>query len=293
MSDILILGTVAFDSLETPFGKVEKALEPLMKKFTVVFESQRTLTLEKSNHLLEEKSKEFEELVNAKISELKKLNALSIEYFKKLDSQKQFVQSMLDAVDEKISSIQIEKDSTFSQMNSDFSELKSGFESFMEESEKKRQELNDRINKSLHLETEIVEGLLNDAKNKIDSIALQSTKDLEKIINQKIEKKARELDELRKQIDIETIKNTMEDLEVFRRQFVANVEKSIDSFEKAKKDLATYIEKREQVFEKKAALVDEKIKELDEFEKKIAQEIGIMIEKLVEKTSSRQKPAKK
>lgn len=302
--------------------KIEKALLGEMKKITSVFESQRVLTLEKSNALLEEKSKEFDELVNSRISEMKKLNVLSEEYFRRLESQKKFIESVLQTVDEKISTVEELKKRLLEDFGSQIAKLRSDVESFLKDSDKKRVELNERINMSLHLETQIVEGLMHDAQNKIDNLALSKTSELEKTIEAKleqkksaleevflrekdklqksfsstkssVEKKLSELEKLEGEIDVDAIRTTMEDLDVFRKQFVANVEKSIDSLEKSKKDFAQLVEKRESLIEKKMELIDAKIKELTVFEQRFAEEMGIAIEKLSEKQPADQSKSPK
>ncbi|GEM_PF-1740077 len=293
-------------------AKIAKAVEKQEKKFSAVFESQRVLTAEKTNQALDKKQKEFTEIVGSKIKELKSLNALGQEYFTKLESQKKFNESLLAIVDEKAKELSKAKSQIISEFNSEIMKVRSQFEDFLKDSENKRTELNERINRSLRLETEIVEGLLNDAKNKIDNLAISKTAELEKMIESKISSKTKDiqslLDEtgkkmqksfdaskvavdksvkefldLQKEIDVDKIHATMEELTAYRKQFVSTIDKSVESFEKAKKELADLITKRESMVEKKVALIDVKMKELDEFEKGFAEEMGVAVEKLVKK----------
>ena len=306
--------------------KAQAAFEKESKKLSSVFESQRVLAAEKANSALDQKKKEFESLVDAKIAELKKLNSLSDEYLKKLDSQSKFNQALIEEIDSKVSGFEELKSRFLSEFNRTLADYSSKVEVFIKQSEDKRNELNQRINRSLNLETKIVEGLLTDAQNKIDNLAISKAAELEGVINSRISEKSQSLEAVfsgeqkkmnrffldtkkeveevvkkieqkERQIDVERVKATMEELEVFRKQFVSNIKKMSESFEKAKKELSELIETREEIIEKKVKLIDAKMEELSAFEKGFAEEMGIAIETLVAKKNhsaqSTSKPEKK
>lgn len=292
--------------------KAEAAYEKEVKKLSSVFESQRVLALEKSTSVLDQKKKDFESLIDAKISELKKLNSMSEEYLKKLESQSKFNQSLIEEIDSKVSGLEELKGRFLKDFNKTLAEYSSKIEKFLKEAEDKRNELNQRINRSLNLETKIVEGLLTDAQNKIDNLAISKATELEGVINSKISAKSqgleaifdqeqkktnkffldtkkeveevvKKIEQKEKQIDVDRIKATMEELEAFRKQFVSTTKKMGDSFEKAKKELSELIETREQMIEKKVKLIDAKMEELTQFEKGFAEQMGLTIETLVAK----------
>lgn len=295
--------------------KAEAAFEKEVKKLSTVFESQRVLALEKANTVLDQKKKEFESLVDTKIVDLKKLNSMSEEFLKKLDSQSKFNQALIEEIDSKVSGLEELKSRFLKDFNKTLADYSSKVEGFMKQSEDKRNELNQRINRSLNLETKIVEGLMTDAQNKIDNLAISKATELEGVINSKISAKSQSLEAIfyqeqkkmnkffldtkkeveevvkkieqkEKQIDVERVKATMEELEAFRKQFVSNIKRMSDSFEKAKNELSELIETREQIIEKKVKLIDAKMEELSAFEKGFAEEMGIAIETLVAKKNS-------
>ncbi|MDO8634146.1 MAG: hypothetical protein Q7K34_02530 [archaeon] len=295
--------------------KAGSAFEKESKKLSTVFESQRVLALEKANTALDQKKKEFESLVDAKIAEMKKLNSLSEEYLKKLDSQSKFNQALIEEIDSKVSGLEDMKSRFLKDFNLVLADSSSKVGGFIKQSEDKRNELNQRINRSLNLETKIVEGLLTDAQNKIDNLAITKAAELEGVINSKISAKSqlleaifdqeqkkmnrffldtkkeaeevvKKIEQKEKQIDVERIKATMEELDAFRKQFVSNIKKMSDSFEKAKKELSDLIETREELIGKKVKLIDAKMEELSAFEKGFAEEMGIAIETLVAKKNS-------
>lgn len=292
--------------------KAQAAFEKESKKLSSVFESQRVLAAEKANSALDQKKKEFESLVDGKIAELKKINSLSDEYLKKLDSQSKFNQALIEEIDSKVSGLEELKSRFLSEFNRTLADYSSKVEVFLKQSEDKRNELNQRINRSLNLETKIVEGLLTDAQNKIDNLAISKAAELEGVINSRISEKSQSLEAVfsgeqkkmnrffldtkkeveevvkkieqkERQIDVERVKATMEELEAFRKQFVSNIKKMSESFEKAKKELSELIETREEIIEKKVKLIDAKMEELSAFEKGFAEEMGIAIETLVAK----------
>ena len=282
--------------------KAEAAFEKESKKLSSVMDSQRVLMIEKANLSLDQKAKVFEQTVDTKIKELKNLNSLSEDYLKRLESSKKFNESLLETMDQRSSELVKTKTLLVGQFESELSKTKKGVEDFLRQAEAKRNELNDRINRSLNLETEIVEGLLNDAKNKIDKLSLSKMAELEKMVDVKVgssfqsiqgvfaEKERslersvnvlkasaqKELDELallKKDIDVETVKSTIEELNAYRKQFVSTIAKSVESFEAAKNELSGLVEKWGSLIDKKVELVDEKVRELELLERSLSEKM--------------------
>jgi hypothetical protein len=82
--------------------------------------------------------------------------------------------------------------------------------------------------------------------------------------------------EKRFQKDSEALNQKMQDFNLFKEQFIAIVEKNTNSFNKSIKEFNGQKQKTNE-------LIDAKIKELENFEKKFAEEMGLMIEDIAKK----------
>ena len=110
-------------------------------------------------------------------------------------------------------------------------------------------------------------------------------------LTKKAQKQVDDINKLKKQVDLDTIKATMEGLDLFKQQFINTVQKNVQEFNKAKTELAELIQKREAMVDEHIKAVDMKLEELDKFEKRFAEEMGLSIDTLTEKRSA--KKAKK
>ncbi|MFH1224619.1 MAG: hypothetical protein V1676_02330 [Candidatus Diapherotrites archaeon] len=98
-----------------------------------------------------------------------------------------------------------------------------------------------------------------------------------------IKAKAEDMDELVKELDVDKIMASMEEFRAFRQQFVNVIKKNVDGFNAAKKELTAELERRQKTFDAHIAQIDGKLKELDDFERNFAKEMGIALDKLTER----------
>ncbi|MEK6941607.1 MAG: hypothetical protein AABW85_02015, partial [archaeon] len=196
---------------------------------------------------LEKKSGEVADLIDQKILQLNKSNDLGKEWFSKLDSQRKESEKILLEMNSRLEEISKLKSRIGQDIDFEFEKYKQKVEKFLSESEDKRKETVQRINRSLELEAKIVEGLMNDAKQKIDSLALKKSLELEQSLIARFDAQKAELDKKIKELE--------------------DVKQKVDSFI-AKKSSA--IEKDLSVrFDAQKAEMDMKINKLEELEGKI------------------------
>ncbi len=227
--------------------KIEKGLAKEIAKIDAVFEGQRTLGAQRINEALEKKSGEVADLIDQKILQLNKSNDLGKEWFSKLDSQRKESEKILLEMNSRLEEISKLKSRIGQDIDFEFEKYKQKVEKFLSESEDKRKETVQRINRSLELEAKIVEGLMNDAKQKIDSLALKKSLELEQSLIARFDAQKAELDKKIKELE--------------------DVKQKVDSFI-AKKSSA--IEKDLSVrFDAQKAEMDMKINKLEELEGKI------------------------
>lgn len=98
--------------------------------------------------------------------------------------------------------------------------------------------------------------------------------------NKTIKGGAKEIENIKKTIDLEKIEATMEALEVFKQQFIKTVEKNVKDFNRVKREVTSTLEMREKAIDEHIKAIDAKMAELDAFERNFAKEMGLAIDKL-------------
>ncbi|MBI2598389.1 MAG: hypothetical protein HYW50_04285 [Candidatus Diapherotrites archaeon] len=267
--------------------KIQKKLLKETIKINSLFESQRKLGAETIKEAIDKRIREVEELIDQKIAKLNKSSELSDSWLKKLEVQRKENDRSLQELNSKIEEISKLKGRIVADANSELAELKANVEEFLDGADATRKETIQRINRSLELESKIVEGLMNEAKQKVDSLALQKSSDIEQRIQlsfeaqkKDLDKKIVELEELGKRINVEEIRKTMDEVDVFKKQFEAQIKKNVETFNSAKKELTDLIQQREALIDKQLEILKLKIKEFESFEREFAEQIGMKIDEL-------------
>ena len=153
-----------------------------------------------------------------------------------------------------------------------------------------------KINEMKSLEARLSE----DSKKQIEQLFYSFMPKLEKDLKQKlnevdaaVEKRTKEIDVLKKQVDVETIKSTMEEFELFKKQFVETVRKNIAEFNEAKKGINELMQQREKALDGAIKQIDAKIKEMNDFERKFAEEMGLLIGEAAEQQTEKTEKKKR
>ncbi|MDO8647232.1 MAG: hypothetical protein Q7R70_02345 [Candidatus Diapherotrites archaeon] len=328
-------------------NKVSGAVEKETGKIKAFFDAQRDLNNSRMSSLVSEKTEEFSETINAKLSELRQINNSVQDATSRLEAKQQVNSELYTNVNDKLADLEKTKSRLISSMNAELIMSKSKVEAFVQEAQKKLTDLDLRVTRTLELENKIAEGLMKDAENKISAIVDQKTYGIDKKISDKItelnsiqervdprkieerlailvqdataqvqesvsrkvaplalevEEKINDLSNIQSRVDprmmesrimelekrfqkdADTINQRMEEFNLFKEQFIAVIEKNTQSFNKAIKE---FNEDRQ----KQTVAIDAKIKELENFERKFAEEMGLMVEELYSKDKEKTKAA--
>ncbi len=344
-------------------SKIDSRLDAAIKRVNILFESQKTLILSKTDSELNRKTMEITSLINSKINELKALNSEAKESFEKFQNMNTSIETSMQLIDSKVKELDEIRSQLISEMNSELIQSKSKIEAQLTELNQRRKEIDSRIKRTLDLEQKLVEGLMDDAKHKIDAIveerekqslalieskikeinALEKKfnpdelnqrmnelkkislelenkaksnevfrqfknemqlwtekqankffKDIQKQVDaqiknsiketeQDLKEKSKQITNLIKEIDLDKINATKEELEIFQKQFINVIQQNMREFNKSKKELTEHLLKQEKSMNERIKLIDDKINELNKFEENFAKEMGLTLEKLVKK----------
>ena len=273
----------------------------------VVFDSQRTLLAEKIDSKLDEKEQEFSNLIDAKIKELKDVSKQTKADVATLQLEKQRFKEVLAEVNAGLADLDKTKRSLLTELNSELIKLKSNSQEYITETEQRLKEIDARVGKTLEMESQVAEGLVREAEQKIAGmteeksealiagirIELDKMMDARRNLETAIEKRLTELDELRdamkRDYDPEKFKDTMHEMDTFKKQFIRVIEQNVDKFNDSIQNLNEKGQEIEKQTNSRIRRIDRKLKELDNFERNFASEMGIALEKLVEKKAKRRK----
>ncbi|GEM_PF-4703706 len=98
--------------------------------------------------------------------------------------------------------------------------------------------------------------------------------------NKAIAGKKKEIDELKGEVDIEKYNATLDALGEFKEQFLATVKKSIQDYNKSKKELAESIIERDKAINEYLKKIDAKMQELSDFQKSFSKDVADLLGKI-------------
>ncbi|MEK6972807.1 MAG: hypothetical protein AABW72_02090 [archaeon] len=237
--------------------KVSAAVESERKKMAVVSESQKTLLIEKVNSQLSMKSEEIEDIINSKITEMGNLNTEIKRNIEELKLKQQEHKEILDDVERKKIELMQVKDRILADMNTELIKSKSEVEEAVGKIESHLQELDQRVERTLSLESEVVEGLVNSTEKKIVEIQNEKRQELTDAVSLEIKR----IEEVRAKIDVDKItakikqlEGDKQELETYKMVLEETIEQAIlDNLENYKKKFVADIRKEARIEEIKNA----------------------------------------
>ncbi len=148
--------------------KIDAAAKRELGKIKLLFDSQRTLLVSKVDAEIEAKANAFAEMIEAKLQGMKETSKETEALLEKLRAEKQSMKEEEASIGERLQELDAIKQRLVADANAEMIKAKSQIEQFLSEAKKKLADMDDRINKTLQLESEIVEGLAKDAEAKIE-----------------------------------------------------------------------------------------------------------------------------
>ncbi|PIU21469.1 MAG: hypothetical protein COT15_02110 [Candidatus Diapherotrites archaeon CG08_land_8_20_14_0_20_34_12] len=265
--------------------KVNLAIESERKKMTILSESQKTLLVEKINSQLSMKSEEIEEVINAKIAEMSNLNNEIKRNIEELRMRQEEYKEIIQDMEKKKIELMRVKDKILTEMNTELIKSKSGVEDSIGKIDEHIQELETKVERTLALESQVVEGLVNSTEKRIDEIQNEKREELSQAVSAEL----RRIEETRAKIDVDKItakikqlEESRQELEKYKMVLEETVEQAIlDSLEDYKKKLVTDVRKDAKIDDIKARLDDIKNSQenLSLFQKQFVNTIDANVEK--------------
>jgi len=303
-------------------AKVKEQTGKEITTMKIVFDSQKTLLLDKIHTELEKTRDEALELIRGEMEKVRAAQAEEEQLLKRLEAKGKFNAELINTINDRTSKLDAARAGAESDVKEFIADAETRTEAALAELREGIEEADERVTKSLDLQSKIAEGLLQDAQDKVDSMALAKSGELEAEIKGRIA----ELDALRKKIDPKVVgdelnrikaasgelrklqksqlaamaeenrkamNETMDNLELFKQQFITTIQKNVSELNKSKKELGEQLKKRDAMVDEHVKLIDMKMKELTEFEKTFAAEMGIVLENVVPGKKKSQKQKKK
>lgn len=303
--------------------KVADANKREMEKIKVLFDSQRALLVSKVDSELEAKAKGFAEMIEMKLREMRGINKQIAAQTETMKETEQGSRASADAVSKRLEEADRLKERILSSLNGELINIRSESRALVDEMNQKLAEMDGRINKTLQLENQVVEGLVKEAGRRVaglleeksaefsteskrlvrgieelkDSFSDAQKAELAKteegfsaklsLLEERVDKKLEALDKLQKQISVdfkpEKFRLTMQELNEFKAQFIDAIKQNAESFNEGIRKLNQQSQVIERQFMLRAEKIDKKIAELDAFEKSFAKEMGLGLETLTKK----------
>ncbi|MDO8428095.1 MAG: hypothetical protein Q7S92_02680 [Candidatus Diapherotrites archaeon] len=195
-------------------SKVKESMEKERKKMQTLLDSQRILLGEKVNVELQGKEKEITEIINSKIQELTELAKEIQANLQDIERLKIGQQQVLKEFEVKKQELIQTKNKMVIEMNSELIKEKSSAEEILNQLKEKLGEIDNRVDKSLELESKIVEGLVADAEDQITQLKDEKKSELSADIEAELEK----LEVIRKKIDPDKLQEKIKQLDLFKKQ---------------------------------------------------------------------------
>ncbi len=149
-------------------AKIDAAAKRELDKIKVLFDSQRALLVSKVDTELQQKANAFAQMIELKLRDMRS-TAKEIESdIEKIRFEKQQRKEQESALTEKLRGLEQTKQRITAEMGAELIKAKSELQRVLDEANKKLRAMDDRVNKTLQLQSEIAEGLAKDAAAKIE-----------------------------------------------------------------------------------------------------------------------------
>lgn len=255
--------------------KIDSALKKEAEKFKVLLDSRKELIISSNKEALEEKLREIAFIIDSKITELKQYNVDLKANLATLERTKSGRDDALAQLSAAIEEVKRTKAGMISETNSELIKIKSQTQEFIDSADAHLKEMDDRIAKTLELEKNIAEGMLQEAEQRIDELAMQKAQGL-------LDEMEVELNKIRaaeKQLSLDTLKQKIEILDEFKKQFLKNMEESLAKMNDSIRLLDQKNSDAERQLNERVLIFDAKIEGLEKFEKEFSAYIQELLNK--------------
>ncbi len=256
--------------------KVDASVRKEVAQLRVLLDSQRDLLIASNKAALEEKQKEVSFIIDSKIVELKQANKQLATNLSALEAAKQEQQVSLEQIKQMLEEARRVKAQLLVEMNSELIKSKSQAQAFLDNADKHLKDLDERINRTLELQRNIADGMIQQAEQKIESLTLQKTDEL---VND-LEVRLNKLKVVESEVNPEILMQKVKMLDDFKKQFIETMKDNIAQINVAIEELNKKNVSLDMDIQQKMLVIDAKIEELTKFEKDFTMMMNNSIDKL-------------
>ncbi len=181
--------------------KVREKVRFEAKKFESVIESQRALFGSRLEAHLEQKAEEVKKVVEARASQLGDIHERVQDELAKIQSEKKIGTELLNEINDKLESLDAVREQLVADTNAAVAHGQSSFREFMADSERQRAEIEARTSQAIQLESKVTEGMIEDVKQRIESLKLEKEQEL----TARVEGTIRHIEEMAAEVDVRGI----------------------------------------------------------------------------------------
>ncbi len=255
--------------------KVDEALRKELYQFKVLNESQKNLLISSNREALDQKQKEITFIIDAKIAELKQYNKQISETLRIIEESKKQQEAALAEITLALSEAKKTKAQLIIEVNSEMIKTKSQAQSFIDSASLQIQQMDERVNKTLELEKNIAEGMLNQAEQKIEQLTINRADEL----ISKMEVELNNLQSASKKISPELLDQKIQVIEKFKQDFIISMQTNLNQINSAIEELNKKNEYAQNTFEEKSLAIDAKMEELTKFENQFTKIMDTILSK--------------
>ncbi len=253
--------------------KVDEAVRKELYQFKVLLDSQKDLIVSSNKEALEQKQKEIVFIIDAKIAELKQYNKQIGDNLAIIESTKKQQELAMGQISGALDDAKRTKAQLIVELNSEMIKSKSQAQSFLDTASMQLKQMDERVNKTLELEKNIADGMLQQAEQKIETLAIQRADEL--IANMEVE--LNRLQTISKKISPESLDQKISVLEEFRKQFLTNMQENLSQINNAIEELNQKNALAERELAEKTLAIDAKLEELTKFEREFTNRMNNLL----------------
>jgi len=255
--------------------KVDSAVKKETKQLKVLLDSQKALAVSSNKEALEQKQKEITLIIDGKIKEIRNQANELTKNIASAGNAKQEQEKHLTEIKQVLEDAKKMKSQLLVEMNSELVKSQSKAQEFIDKADIRLKEMDERVNKTLALEKNVAEGLLQETEQKIEQLTIAKADEL---INE-LQIEVNKLKSIEKNIDLEGIEQKVKMLEQFKKEFVNSIEESLAKINETINTLNKKNELADNALKEKTLAIDAKIEELTKFEKEFTDKLDKLLEK--------------
>jgi hypothetical protein len=258
--------------------KVDSAVKKETRQLKVLLDSQKDLVISSNKEALEQKQKEITLIIDGKISEFRNQASELTKKMASVGTAKQEQEKHLEEIKKVLEDAKKMKSKLLVEMNSELVKSQSKAQEFIDKADVRLKEMDERVNRTLTLEKNVAEGLLQETEQKIEQLTIAKADEL---INE-LQIEVNKLKSIEKNIDLEGIEQKVKMLEQFKKEFVNSIEESLTKINETIDVLNKKNELADKALKEKTLAIDAKIEELTKFEKSFTDKLDKLLEKDIE-----------